>query len=516
MPRSSRKAASPASRSPRPPRGFRRTRAIPGWRRRSAAGRTRRPDWRSLDRQRDELADAQRLGTAAGPAAAADLDRQIGDAQAAFADADATLQAASPNYGQLVQQVVPASAVFAALRPEEAFAAITLGEDDGWVFLLRNGKVTVSRIDAGLKEVAELVRRVRTGIELTGDTLPAFDIADAQKLYRLTLGGVAAGLEGANSLVVSPAGPLLSLPFEVLLTGQADASDLAEAPWLVRRFTIAHVPAPSNFVSLRRIASGSRATRPWFGFGDFHPVSLAQARKAFPEASCADSARLLASLPALPYARKELEAARVLLGADASDELLGAAFTADAVLKARLKDYRILQFSTHALLPAELRCQAEPAIVTSAPANAASASGALLTASAVVGLDLDADVVILSACNSGGPGGTTAGESLSGLARAFFFAGARSLAVTHWSVNDQVAAYLVADTLRRLRQDSGLGIAGAIRDAQLAMLADAGKGLPAEIAHPFFWAPFAVIGEGGARRRTSADAGISPKRLAGL
>ena len=135
-----------------------------------------------------------------------------------------------------------------------------------------------------------------------------------------------------------------------------------------------------------------------------------------------------------------------------SDELLGPAFTAQAVLTTQLKDYRILQFSTHALLPSELRCQSEPAIVTSAPAGAPDASGALLTASQVVGLDLDADLVILSACNSGGPGGTTAGESLSGLARAFFYAGARSLMVTHWSVNDQVAAFLVADTLRRMRE----------------------------------------------------------------
>ena len=151
--------------------------------------------------------------------------------------------------------------------------------------------------------------------------------------------------------------------------------------------------------------------------------------------------------------------------------------------------------------------------MTSAPAGATNAAGALLTSSDVVGLDLDADLVILSACNSGGPGGTTAGESLSGLARAFFYAGARALLVTHWSVNDQVAAYLVADTLRRMRDNPALGVAGALRDAQLAMLGEAGKSLPPEIAHPFFWAPFAVIGEGGAKVVTAqADNGV---RVAG-
>jgi CHAT domain-containing protein len=472
-----------------------------------------------LYRERDDLAAAQKQGAAipVGTVSGPELDKQISDAQAALADADAALQAASPNYGQLVQQVVPAKDVFAALHPNEAFAAITLGEDEGWVFLLHSNTITVSPVDGGIKQMGELVRRVRAGVELTTTSLPTFDIADDRKIYQMTLGGVASSLEGVKSLVIAPAGPLLSLPFEMLLTGAAQDTDLADAPWLVRKFTISHVPAASNFVSLRKIAGGSRATQPWFGFGDFIPVSLAQAGKTFSTTTCGDSARLLSELPLLPYARKELEAARELLGADASDALLGPAFTAQAVMKARLKDYRILQFSTHALLPTDLRCQSEPAIVTSAPVGATDASGALLTSSEVVGLDLDADLVILSACNSGGPGGTTAGESLSGLARAFFYAGARSLAVTHWSVNDQVAAFLVADTLRRMRENRNLGVTGALRDAQLAMLADAGKGLPAEIAHPFFWAPFAVIGEGGERLGgASAENIVSHQPMAGL
>lgn len=471
-----------------------------------------------LYRQRDALAEAQKQGAviAPGTATGAELDKQISDAQAALADSDAALQAASPNYGQLVQQVVTAKDVLAALHPDEAFAGITLSDDEGWVFLLRNGRIAISKIDGGVKQIGELVRRIRAGIELTGSGLPTFDIADDAQLYQMTLGGVAASLEGVKALIVAPAGPLLSLPFETLLTGPADASALAEAPWLIRKFTIAHVPAASNFVSLRKVAAGSRASQPWFGFGDFVPVTLAQAEKTFSSAACGESARLLAGLPLLPYARKELEAARALLGAGGSDELLGTAFTAQAVLRTRLKDYRILQFSTHALLPSELRCQSEPAIVTSAPPGATDASGALLTASQVVGLDLDADLVILSACNSGGPGGATAGESLSGLARAFFYAGARALAVTHWAVNDQVAAFMVADTLRRMKDNSNLGVAGALRDAQLSILADAGKGLPAEIAHPFFWAPFTVIGENGERAGVRAEQRVSSQHLAGL
>ena len=93
---------------------------------------------------------------------------------------------------------------------------------------------------------------------------------------------------------------------------------------------------------------------------------------------------------------------------------------------------------------------------------------------------------------------TTAGESLSGLARAFFYAGARSMLVTHWSVNDQAAAYLVTETLKRSHANAGLGVAAAMREAELSLLDAAVKSPASPAAHPFFWAPFAVIGEGGA------------------
>ena len=237
--------------------------------------------------KRDDLAVALRQGPNAVLQAQSDaLEKEIADTQAKAADADAALQAASPNYGQLVQETVHPADVFAALHPHEAFVALTLGEEEGWAFALRDGHIAAARIPKGAGEIDALVRRVRAGIELTGSALPAFDIADARALYDLTLGGVAPELEGAQSVVVAPAGPLLSLPFEVLLTGPASADRLAEAPWLVRRFTLTHVPAAGNFVSLRKIAGGSRATQPWFGFGDFRPVTRAQAEASFPVARC--------------------------------------------------------------------------------------------------------------------------------------------------------------------------------------------------------------------------------------
>ena len=386
-----------------------------------------------------------------------------------------------------------------SLRPGEVFVSVVLGNTEGWTFAMRDGRIEVAQVDGGTARAAALVKRIRASVEInTNNTLPDFDVGDALELYTLVFGGVAAPLEGASALAVAPSGPLLSIPFGLLLTGEADPHALGQAPWLVRRMAISHVPAPANFVSLRKAAGTSRASNPWFGFGDFQPIPLALAERSFPASNCAQSARQIAGLPPLTFAGRELAAARQLLGGRTSDELTGRAYTAAAVQHANLGSYRILHFASHALLPSELKCENEPAIITSVPAGAKDASGAFLTASEVSALKLDADVVILSACNSGGPG-ATGGESLSGLARAFFFAGARSMLVTHWSVNDQTSAFLVADSLQRFTGQPSAGLAEALRQSQLALM---GGTVPA-LAHPFYWAPFALIGEG----RTSVALG---------
>ena len=456
----------------------------------------------TLQQQQDAVAGGGRLTAGVS---AEDLGKQVATAQATAADAGAALQAASPNYGQLVQEAVSAADVQAALRPGEAFASMALSDTGGWLFIIRADGITVARTLSGTNEMTALVKRVRATIESEGNTPPPFDIAAARKIYGDTLGQAGGSLDGVTALIVTPTGPLLSLPFSVLLTGPATQQDLATAPWLVRRFAISHVPAPANFVTLRKASANARARQPWYGFGDFQHVTLGQAERTFPTAACEDSAKLFAGLPPLPFARRELAAARQLLGGAPGDELEGTAFNGPRVLRQDLRDFRVLHFATHALLPSDLRCQTEPAIVTSAPPGAADARGALLTSSDITAMQLDADVVILSACNSGGPNGATSGESLSGLARAFFYAGARALMVTHWSVNDQATALLVAGTLQRVRAGDAQGVAGALRGAQLSILAEAGHGLPAVIAHPFYWAPFALVGEGGGRT-VSADA----------
>jgi CHAT domain-containing protein len=460
-----------------------------------------------LYRNRDLSMQGRVAGVAPAPGLpddSAKLDRLIFDSQRELEEADRTLQQAAPAYGQLIQEVISAKSVFDALRPDEAYVDIVLSTKGGWVFALRNSEVSVAPVAATKEELANLVKRVRAAVEPTGDRplLPEFDVGASYALYQAVLEPVAPQLAEASALVVTPTEPMLSIPFAMLLTGPANVHDLAHAPWLIRKLAVSHIPAPANFVTLRGIASGARGSQPWFGLGAPQTITPTVAKKS-PVGSCA---RELPSLPSLPYAEKELVAARDAMGAAPQDLRTGTQFTTPAVQALSLNNYRIIHFATHAILPSADGCESEPAIVTSLPAGAADASAALLTAEVVTHMQLDANAVILSACNTG----TTSGESLSVLARTFFYAGARAVLATHWALNDLSAKALVATTLQSLVADPKLGLAASLATSQRKLLDDAGSGASDPTrAHPFFWAPFALIGEGGSLTTTTNRPGRS-------
>jgi CHAT domain-containing protein len=435
-----------------------------------------------------------------GSPGARSLDRRIDEMQRARADAEAEVAAAAPGYRQLLLAAVDTTATTRALDPDEALVTMLLGQTRGYVLALRaDGRVAVNRTALKEAEVAALVHRLRASMEVTDAGPGRFDAAAATELYARLLGPLEPTLEGAKTLVVAPDGPLLALPFAMLLTGPADPDNLREAPWLIRKLAVVHVPSPQTLVMQRSAGRGSGAPLPYAGFGDFSPPSAAQFAVTFPSNRCAADARLATGLGRLPGTRAEVLAAQRLTGAAPEAVRLGADFTANAVRSMHLERFRVVHLATHALLPGELSCLPEPAIVLSPPVGAPDASGAFLRVSDVLELKLDADLVVLSACNTGGPGGEGGGEALSGLARGFFYAGARGLLVTHWAVDDAASALIVADTLRR--QQGGAASAAALRGAQLLVVEEAGRRLPISFAHPYYWAPFALIGDG---RRASA------------
>ena len=172
-----------------------------------------------------------------------------------------------------------------------------------------------------------------------------------------------------------------------------------------------------------------------------------------------------------------------------------------AVLGADLTRYRIIAFATHGLKPGDLDGLTQPALALTAPALANVEGDGLLTVEDILALKLNADWVVLSACNTAAGAGTGA-EAVSGFGRAFFYAGSRALLATNWAVHSQSARELVSDVFHRQAGDPGLTRAQALRQAMVELLDngankdDAGR-VRFTYAHPFFWAPYSLIGDGG-------------------
>jgi CHAT domain-containing protein len=209
-------------------------------------------------------------------------------------------------------------------------------------------------------------------------------------------------------------------------------------------------------------------------------------------AGLADGDQLRALSP-LPQTRAELLGIAQSLGAAPSAVLLGPRATETAVKDADLSRVRVLAFATHGLLSGDIAGLAEPALVMTPPEEPSPADDGLLTASEIADLKLDADWVLLSACNTAG-GSEPGAEGLSGLARAFLFAGARSIMVSHWPVRDDAAARLTTVALDRLASGQARGRAEALRQSMLDLMQDESD---PTLAHPSAWAPFVLVGEGG-------------------
>ena len=224
-------------------------------------------------------------------------------------------------------------------------------------------------------------------------------------------------------------------------------------------------------------------------------------RRSSPQLKGVSSADL-GQLPRLPDTAVELASIAGALGLDPAKVLyLGKKANEQAVETADLSRYRIVDFATHGLVAGDLNGLTQPALALTAPAVAGVGGDGLLTMEKILALKLDADWVVLSACNTA-TGAAAGAEAASGLGQAFFYAGTRALLVTNWSVHSQSARDLVTDLFRRQAADPKLTRAEALRQAELALMDgqgfrdDKGKTL-FSYAHPLFWAPYTIIGEGG-------------------
>ena len=457
------------------------------------------------------------------------LTARIEDLRASRTTLAREIEAAFPDYADLVHPK-PASVedVRALLRPDEAMVSIYLGEERAYLWAFpADGSLAFAVAEIGRERVLDQVQVLRLALDNQARTIeevPAFRLDIAHDLYRMLLAPVAAGWQGAKSLLVVPHGALGFLPFSLLVTAPAEAvpanavpfAEYRGVPWLARSHALTTLPTAAALASLRGTARVAGERRAFVGFGD--PVfSLAAAAngdqggvggsrglalRATPATADLASAQL-ARLPRLPDTRAELESIARALGADpARDLFLGPDANEERVKETALDAYRVIAFATHGLVPGDLDSLTQPALALSAPEVTGVAGDGLLTMGEVLRLRLDADWVVLSACNTGSGDGAGA-EAVSGLGRAFFYAGTRAVLVSNWPVHSASAKALTTDIFARQAADPALGRAEALRGAMLALMDGPGHPDPAgesalfSYAHPMFWGPFTVVGDGG-------------------
>jgi len=253
---------------------------------------------------------------------------------------------------------------------------------------------------------------------------------------------------------------------------------------------------------LRQFANAEHASGPFIGIGDpvlkGSPSGKNVTLQSLFRGALAD-VEAVRELPPLPETADELHAIAKTMGATADDLLLGERASEPVLRQTPLDHYRVVAFATHGLMSGELKGLAEPALVLTPPAEATAENDGLLTASKIATLKFNADWVVLSACNTAAGDGAGA-EAVSGLGRAFFYAGARALLVSNWPVETTSARLLTTDLFRRQADDPQLGRAEALRRAELALIDGeidgANRNAAFSYAHPIFWAPFSLIGDG--------------------
>ncbi len=453
-----------------------------------------------------------------------------------------------PDYVRLTNPL-PATVTDAkaALQPGEVLVAIYTSTDRTYLWAVpKEGDPAFAVSPLSRAQIGDAVKALRKSLDpadaTTAGQIPAFDVATAYQLYAGVLEPVKAGWANAKTLLVVANGQLSQLPFGLLVTqsvklaadtaGQPLFSAYKDVPWLIRQVAVTDLPSVTSLTTLRAIPASKTQRKAFLGFGDpyFSKKEEAQAiaeqgtllalqiaggggivdmRKApvrlrsAPKTEGINSADL-ADLPRLPDTADEVKDVATALKADpGKDVYLGAQANEQIVRSMKLDDRRVIMFATHGLVPGDLDGLTEPALALSAPDVAKVSGDGLLTVSKILGLRLNADWVVLSACNTASGNGAGA-DAVSGLGLAFFYAGSRALLVSNWPVETISARLLTTELFKREAATPGLARAEALRQAMLALIDGPGmidqltKKPVYSYAHPIFWAPFSLVGDGGA------------------
>lgn len=406
-----------------------------------------------------------------------------------------TLRREHPDYQQLAQPAAPTLVeIQNALREGEALVAYLIGRKQGFALLVRRDGLHLARVGESRNSLAAAVGKLRRAMVLESNLMGSFDAGLAHQLHGSLLGGLGEGLRGIDHLVVAQSGALASLPFAVLLTRAPRGEDYRDYAWLGRDIALTSVPGMGAFHALRALPART-AMGGFLGLGDPLLTGPSQGENAGSHTLCRDegpaAAARIRAMPPLPDTATELKRIDAMVGSRQRTRLLLGKEASETALRAEALDqYRVLYFASHAVLPGELKCATEPALVLTPPDAARNrAEDGLLEASEIAQLKLNADLVVLSACNTAGEGGKFGGDALSGLAEAFFHAGTRALVASHWQVPSRATAELMSHMFEEIGPDFHTDPAQALRQAQQRLMSQP------ETAHPFFWGAFVVVGD---------------------
>jgi CHAT domain-containing protein/Tfp pilus assembly protein PilF len=415
-----------------------------------------------------------------------------------------------PEYAELTRpEPLSVGETQKLLKDDEALLVYALANRQGWVWIIRKNAADWRTLDTNKAEIEKLVASVRGRMNDDCGDLPCpAELGALHTLYTKLVAPIAGELKELRHLLLVPDGGLQGLPFSMLVASPAQhgtdplKTDYTQIDWLARHHSVTVLPAVQSLRALRLFARSEVGQDPFIGFGD--PVlegSESQGtargkrieRKVALRGGLADTAEIR-QLEPLPATATELKEIAKTLKAKPDMIWLRERATEDNVKTLDLSRYRTVAFATHGQLAGSVKGSYEPGLIFTPPTKGSEQNDGYLTASEAAQLKLRAEWVLLSACNTAAADGTPGAEGLSGLAKAFFYAGGKTLLVSHWPV-DSDATVKLTTTMMRLHQDEPkMTKAEAHRQSMLTLMTDRQN---PEYAHPFYWAPFAIVGEGG-------------------
>lgn len=412
-----------------------------------------------------------------------------------------------PAVAELVTpRPLPVTAYQQLLAPDEALLATLVTPRDLYVWSITRKGVTLARTAIRERVVEELVQRLRAGLTPASSggrtTVPPFDAAAAHELYRLVFAPVAASLEGVEHVIWFGHGALGAVPPAVLVT-QAPAKpmlqrpeEFAATPFLVDRFAFSALADLSLFPLHRNAPAAARHKRAFLGVGapmlDAAQLAAGGRSKSYDLAGGMDG-KALAELPLLAESVDEMRALAAILGESDSTLWLGPDADEQRFQGDALRGYRVISLGTHGFLAHEVMNIPEPSLMLKLALDRKDRFEGLLTTREIATLRMDAELVILSACNTAAADGRPRAETFTGLTQAFFTAGARSLMASHWPVMSGAAVHLSVSTVDGA-SSQGQPLAVSLKQAMQSARRD---GAASEIeAHPSYWGPFVIVGDG--------------------